>query len=388
MGDRREHQFLDFASRGQRAFRNHIVRVDELPALIKQYRHTDCYSTYFLYSADLANYVNSTGSISGWAGEPAYAHFLPLDLDSEDLSQAQRTAQDLCQFLLDGWGVPDTAITPYFSGKKGLHIYVATALFGIGAPSPVLPEVFRRLCSRLVEDAGVKYPETVDPIYDPTRLFRLPNTRHSRGSYKVPLLVHELFTCDPEEIRALAQRPRRLYLTDPSGLLPMYDVKPVPRGEAMYEECLEQIKRASGSQLPPPESFLRGADLTDAAEAFCDAELVLYYEAVPKGARSWTCLRLGARLKSAGYRESQATRLLREWSGRCQPPMEPVEAARIAHAAYSAESGYQFGCSTGSGDSLPLHSRLIREACPHSDRMACPTYTAFQTQRKQLNQKE
>jgi hypothetical protein len=46
-------QLVDFAAHYQRRFRNHIVRISDVPALVESFNRYGCYSTYFFYSDEV-----------------------------------------------------------------------------------------------------------------------------------------------------------------------------------------------------------------------------------------------------------------------------------------------------------------------------------------------
>ncbi|MDK2464213.1 MAG: primase C-terminal domain-containing protein, partial [Candidatus Korarchaeota archaeon] len=270
--------------------------------------------------------------------------------------------------MVDYWGADQESIFPYFSGSKGFHIGVHGGVFGEIEPSEQLPDVLYRLQSAIVAQAKLKDAEVVDySVGRRLSLLRLPNTRHSgSGLYKVPLTLHELMNEGPEHLRAMARQPRESYFCDATGLIPLTDVKPLPDAADLFLGCVDEVKERQGRDLPPPESFLGSRSLT---EALCDAELVLYYEGVPEGARSWTTLRLASRMRCAGYPEDETKQMLLNWNRRNRPPMEDREVARIVDVAYRAGVPYQFGCGNGQSDSPA--TALVYRACPYRDRMKC-----------------
>jgi len=273
----------------------------------------------------------------------------------------------------------------YYSGMKGFHVTLATGAFGEVQPSTELPGIFREVRQSIVQKARVKHPETVDfSISDRLRLLRLPNTRHSKsGLYKVPLQMEELLSCEPEEIRSIAKKPRRLWLTDESGLVPRYCIEPVPDAITVFEHCTKQAEKNSHADLPDPGGFLNNGNLK---ETLCQAELELYREGVPERARSAMALRFASRFRSAGYSQNQALSMVGSFAGRCRPPLDAHTARQIVEVAYRANGkGYQFGCGTGNGD--PPQSKPVFERCKYkNDRIQCETFRKFCSQLKQNGQ--
>jgi hypothetical protein len=90
---------VDFAAHFQKGFRNHIVAIDEVPALVDSFKHYGCYSTYFFFSDEVLTYMSAqpggaAPSIAGYEGR-VWAPYLPLDLDHPELVPAQEAAKRL-----------------------------------------------------------------------------------------------------------------------------------------------------------------------------------------------------------------------------------------------------------------------------------------------------
>lgn len=169
-------------------------------------RHTpeaEQYLSAFAYpQAEYLAHFRRVGSPRGYTG-PASCPFLLFDIDRDDLEAARLDAGKLVRFLVQRYGILEAGLGIWFSGNKGFHIGLE-CLPGY-APSPQVPAVARRLALALAHAAGVR----IDPaIYDHQRLFRLPNSKHSRsGLYKRPLTLEELHGVNAAGIRALAEHP-------------------------------------------------------------------------------------------------------------------------------------------------------------------------------------
>ena len=80
------YRYVDFAAQGQEGFRNHVVTVDAVAALVAQYAATECYASIFCFADDILLYlaehrVAGRPSIAGYDGR-VWAAFLPLDIDA------------------------------------------------------------------------------------------------------------------------------------------------------------------------------------------------------------------------------------------------------------------------------------------------------------------
>ncbi|KPK95566.1 hypothetical protein AMJ80_04870 [bacterium SM23_31] len=275
MSDAGDFKYVDFATRALYRFRNNIVHVGDLGKLAERYGHTDCFCTYFLFDRGISDYVRDNhDSVAGYQG-PCYANFIPLDIDALDLDQSLQTTREITRYLLDHLGVPEEAITTYYSGMKGFHLNITTGAFGNVEPGTELPRIFREVRRSIVNEVGVKHPETADfSISDRLRLLRLPNTKHTKsGLYKVPLDIEELFSYEHGEITNIAQKQREPWLTDKSGLVPHKRIEPVSNAVEMYKLCTEKADKELHKGLPDPGTFLTRGDIE---RMFCHAELELY----------------------------------------------------------------------------------------------------------------
>ena len=103
----RKFNLVDFAAHYQKGFRNHIVSIDEVPALVESFKRYGCYATYFFYSDEALTYMSaqaeeSAPTIAGYEGK-VWARSLPIDLDHPNLAPALEAARQLSSFLLERW---------------------------------------------------------------------------------------------------------------------------------------------------------------------------------------------------------------------------------------------------------------------------------------------
>ncbi len=180
-----------------------LVRPSEISKIVTD-PQVDWYRSAYTYGEDAKEYWESNGeSIKGYSGE-TYSSELWFDLDCEgNPAKAKKASIDLMAHLSGlGW-VDATEI--FFSGYKGFHIIVHTK-------NRFVPAEVSLICYNLAKEAGV--PIGADGVFDTsvyniTRIFRLPHTRHQKtGLYKVPLTSDELRDLKIEEIKALAGEPR------------------------------------------------------------------------------------------------------------------------------------------------------------------------------------
>ncbi|HWO43447.1 MAG TPA: hypothetical protein VNO43_16780, partial [Candidatus Eisenbacteria bacterium] len=60
----RRFRLVDFAAHYQKGFRNHIVPIDDVPALVASFKRYGCYSTYFFYSDEVLTYMSAQAELS------------------------------------------------------------------------------------------------------------------------------------------------------------------------------------------------------------------------------------------------------------------------------------------------------------------------------------
>ncbi len=363
------YRYVDFAAHGQPGFRNHVVMVDEVAALVAQSKAFDCYASIFFFADDILLYlaehaVNGRPSIAGYDGR-VWAPFLPLDVDAHapaELTNALDVARRTYRLLVEQWEVPPAATHAYFSGAKGFHLLVDTRAFGRVTPARDLHRVFSRLRLQVLR----ALPEAARPLFDLTigdkvRLLRLPNTRHAgSGLFKVPLSGEELLTCSVSQIQTLARTPRPLTQALDAGLLPAQPVAAVPHLVELFHQVRHALRRERG-----PHPYRLGAPPFAPTEALCAARMNMWQTQVPVGNRNNVAIRLASAFRLAGYAHEQTLHLLLDWNQRQRIGLSDTEIRSVARSAYTRPYPYNYGC----------HDEVIRGHCPHVGHLnQCPDY--------------
>ena len=138
----------------------------------------EAYLSAFRFAADFAAHLKATGSTADFAG-PCWSPWLWWDIDSEELQYAYKDAGALAAFLVERYTVEPGALLLFFSGSKGFHVGLPTALWS-PSPSADFHRTARRFAERLAELASV----TIDTgVYDKVRAFRAQTLGTRRPAY-------------------------------------------------------------------------------------------------------------------------------------------------------------------------------------------------------------
>jgi Primase C terminal 1 (PriCT-1) len=362
-------ELVDFAALYQKGFRNHIVSIHDVPALVQSFNHRGCFATYFFFSNELLTYMsaqsdNSSPSISGYEGK-VWAPFVPIDLDHPELMPAREAAKRLSAFLLEEWGVNSGALQIYFSGAKGFHLMLDTRLFGRVMPSKNLPTMFDSLRRHLAQEIPESLRGTIDlSIKDRVRLLRLPNTIHENSKlYKIILTPAELDHLNAEKLRELARTPRALNLTDETGFLSRADVTTNPAAAELFDRIRRQTKMLT--RKPFAYNFRRPADLSR-LEFPCAGAQKIWESHVEHGQRNNCAIRMASELRLLGLTQDETREKLFEWNERNGIELAAAELQSVAHSAYQHRFPYRYSC----------RDVILRQYCPLPDLKSCRAFMA------------
>lgn len=270
----------------------------------------ETYSTYFRYDDEMAVHFNKTGSVGGYNGK-AWADWLPIDIDSADLEEAQMFLQHLVSNMND-YEIDSNSCRFYFSGSKGFHVMIPSAYFE-AEPSDDINKRFRKIALKLASGISID-----TAIYDKTRIFRLPNTINSKsGLHKIELYPFEAMSLSIPDILQRATTPvDRLEIEkdiDASGEL-----------SKLYHESLN-VSRGNAEQ-PKVKSKI------------CMSKLM---QGVGSGERDNVGVRVASHLRQSGLTPKMMYVALTEWNDTNDPPLNDNELSRIYQQGLQ---DYSFGC--------------------------------------------
>jgi len=278
--------------------------------------HREGYLSAFQYGDEFRQQIEQTGSVAGYAG-PCWGQYIWWDVDCPDLDNALQATRRIVSVLLDRYRTGEHGLVAFFSGAKGFHLGLATALWQ-PAPGREFHLVARQFAEAVAAQAGVQIDAT---IYDRVRAFRAPNSKHPKsGLYKVLLTPDEVLYCVLEAILVKARQPQPAEWLVPS--------QRCPQAAADWQAAAERVVER---QTP------KGSEqCSSAAARLCRATLAFIREGAPQGERAVRLFRAAANLAECGCPAALVEALLIEAALDCG--LSPTESRRqiecgIAHAA-------------------------------------------------------
>jgi len=360
---------VDFAAHYQKGFRNHVVPIGEVPALMETFDHYGCYATYFFYSDEVLTHMSSHGAdsaptIAGFTGK-VWAPFFPIDMDDPDLSIVLQATRSVVSLFLDAWEMDPNGLHVYFSGSKGFHIMLDARLFGKIVPSKSLPVLFAAMRQHLALELAGRERETVDMgIKDRVRLLRLPNTVHEKsGLYKVSLPLDVLFSITPGGIKRYARSPHPLDATDATGLLSAAQIKENPAAVRLFR----RVRRQMGAFPRKPFVYrLRRTDDPSATGFRCMGIQKIWESHVEPGNRNNCAIRLASEFRLSGLTETETRARLLRWNEQYAIALPAWELDSVVRSAFQHPFPYRYGC----------RDEILRSFCPLEDLEACRRHVA------------
>lgn len=177
----------------------------------------EAYLSAFTFGDDFAEHLRRHGTTKGFTGVCGAA-WVWFDIDRPgDLDAATADARALCVNLAQRFALDDGDVLVFFTGSKGYHVGIPTALWS-WEPSPLFNRIARRFAEQVadsIEGGGVGFDAG---IYDKVRAFRAPNSRHpATGLHKRRLTVDELLHLSTAAIVDMAREPEPFDVPEPSG---------------------------------------------------------------------------------------------------------------------------------------------------------------------------
>lgn len=275
---------------------------------------SDIYTSYLRYPVEYYEYWEKNNKSVAKYEESCYSDYLPIDLDSKNLNDAQVECQHLISLLVDQYEVNPDCLGVYFSGSKGFHIEIPTFLFGNIKPSPNLPYIFKEIPKIL----DIKYHDT--SIYNRNALWRFPNTINAKsGLYKIPLFFNQIYNLTIDDIKSLATKPVE-------GWKPV-DYEDWDSTNELVDIWAKAEEKNRERKKPAKEYIFNGKGGNNSHT----------HEGVSEGNRNNRALEIARGLKAKGLKVNEVKDyIVNEWNPKNKPPEKNIRSIyRTVESVYS-----------------------------------------------------
>lgn len=272
---------------------------------------------------------------------------LYFDLDhAENPAISQADAVKLIKFFTEELDVKESDIWVYFSGSKGFHILINSRALGI-EPSDDLHKIFKHIAGYLVHRLELQSLDLV--VYTAKRMLRLPNTIHQKTrKYKIELNIEELTDKTLEEIKEMANQPRRPEELKYTTATRRETLEVRPAAAHLYQdkrkEYLEAAATAKKQYDTDNFNFKKGKP------PVCVQD-ILDNGWKKDGDRNQATVQLACYFKDAGHTKDETLEILEEWVQRFTSSTGYEKKQRVANTrgvvdtVFSDENTYKFGCA-------------------------------------------
>jgi DNA-binding PadR family transcriptional regulator len=258
---------------------------------------------------------------------------LYFDFDSKDnLNRAKAEALD-CIEIFKGYGVPIEAIKKRFTGGKGFSVEIPFQFFDL-EPSEHLPTIWKKIALQL---KSIKGWRTMDSsVYDRRRLWRLTNTRHQSGLYKIPVTYDEM----KSSIKKILDKAlRKVNYAGPTGYISdmerNYD--PLPDCVSLYHKAKEEVEKEARERLVNIENYV-GKEIPEMFEEAkvwpCVRERIMRGVNIDEGKfrREPTAFNIAVALHRLGAPKEYIKQQLLVFAKNCKPEFPESRYGELDHA--------------------------------------------------------
>ena len=294
------------------------------------------------------------------------AFIAPLffDLDNEaDPSLSKDEAVKLVDFFIKELDVIESDVWLYFSGSKGFHILISSQALGI-TPRNDLHKLYKHIAGYLkyrlgtttikgeteATDLKVVTPlVSIDPVvYTEKRMLRLNNSVHSKTKlYKTELTVAELKTLTMDEIKKLAEQPRRGV-----GFTHEARVAAVGVRKEANKFILDKLAEYEQAAATSTQRYEKEEHIFIKGQPPVCVQDILNTGWKKEGDRNQATVQLACYFKAAGNTKEEALKALEEWvtkhtsaTGGYSVQQRIANTRSVVEAVYSNENEYKFGCA-------------------------------------------
>lgn len=318
--------------------RNHIVLLDDVSPDDDQ---VDCFTSMFCYRKEVTDHVAETGSIKGIGKFPCWSPFLWFDIDSKKpadaihwLNRLLRNISQLDSDLLEN-------IRIYFSGNKGFHVGIPSEAFGL-TPDVLLPYTMKELARELAFGSQIDLG-----IYQASRLWRLPGSKHSKSGLYKTLLSHDDVLLLDSDFKVFVEKVSKPSLCCYAIAPPCSLSDPAVK---LLKKISYRIERARAQQKQQKEAT-KIAFIKPCIKHYMKNE-------VEEGTRNEIAVRIANDLKKRKFDKDEATEILSEWNQNfCSPPLPEKELGILRDSAWNSDE-MDYGCND------VYLSQVCEDSCP------------------------
>lgn len=294
----------------------------------------------------------------------AFTAPLYFDLDyAQDPGVTKAEAIKLVDFFTKELDIEPIDTWVYFSGSKGFHVLISSIALGV-KPGDNLHKVYKHIAGYLRYRLGEKAMkqddqgrdiEVIEPlkgmdlvVYTEKRMLRLPNSIHHKTRlFKIELTIEELKTLSMEQIKDLAQQPRRDIGYSAEERKEKAGIR--PKAAFFYEDKFKEYSEAAATskQRYDKEEYIFKKD-----QAPVCVKDILEGGWKKDGDRNQATVQLACYHKAAGYTKEETTRILEDWvtkhttaKGGYNVAQRRANTRSVVEAVYSKENEYKFGCA-------------------------------------------
>jgi hypothetical protein len=287
-----------------------VVRVDEIEI---DSEDVDRCRTWATYPEGLKKHCKDKGTISGYDGLVC-CDFIPIDIDDLDPSKVEEVVE-----ILNDYDVSTECLSFYYSGSKGFHIEIPSAIVGID-PLPV--KEFNLKIKKFIQLLGLNCDES---MYKSHQLYRLSNTRNRKSNlFKIPIKYSEIY----DDFKILAKSPR--FETFANKVTELNDTL----NTLWLETPLNEITKEPANDFSDKMvSSVVGLDNTQNSP-------IILNGGVKRGNRNTTGSMLTRKLMMEGYRKEDALKILIDLNSQNTQPLELSELLKLFESNWKYRNGF------------------------------------------------
>lgn len=306
---------------------------------------TDYYRSVYLYNQDQYYTFQQTGSVAGVTD--VFTNKVVFDFDDEanpDQSQAD-CLKMVSRLLSQGLNRDDFNV--YFSGNKGFSIEFQTT-------HSLTPKELRSLAEDLAKDL----PTFDTKVYNASRIFRVPFTKHNKtGLYKVPVNINQLSELTVDQIKDLASNLDNFELTESTSMVSLPDTLiKAAKSEKKKTEVVDDV-------------VLSDLDFAQKPKRMPACKFAILHGHFKPGSRNHALMALAAHYKAEGVPREVTVRIL-EGSAELQArryKQDPYELEKIEKEIIGTVYGMNW---LGRTYACSEHS-FLKEICEQTGRHRC-----------------